>query len=164
MDIENEREQLRELQRKFESAVLKNEIEQMKDNIHPDFSYVSFMDRSFSNFDSFSKRWKQTHSEMIGPGKFEVNLNPEPTFFYDDIAVAHGNSDNLLVDKKGRNFNFTSNWTVIFKKDDEGWKVIRAHNSTDPFSNPMLQKIFQIKTLIFCLLSLAVGIALGLLL
>ncbi|NQZ02077.1 MAG: nuclear transport factor 2 family protein [Bdellovibrionales bacterium] len=164
MNAEVEREQLRGLQQKFEQAVLNNEMDPLKEITHDDFSYVSFMDRSFMSFDSFATRWKQTHKEMIDTGKFEVHLNPEPTFFYDDIAVAHGNSSNKLVDKKGRSFDFTSHWTVIFKKVDDSWKVIRAHNSTNPFANPMLQYVVKMKLIITGIVCLGVGLGIGLLL
>ena len=138
MDIEKERNRLREIQQIFESAVKNNEIEKIEPYTHPDFSFVSFTDRCFMDFDSFQKRWKQTRIEMVGSGSFETDLDPKPSFFYNDIAVTHGNSKNIMVDKNNNKSEFTSNWTVVFKKEEDQWKVIRAHNSIDPFANPML--------------------------
>ena len=43
-----------------------------------------------------------------------------------------------MIDRKGASFDYHSNWTVIFKQTDNSWKVLRAHNSLDPFANPML--------------------------
>jgi len=134
-----EREKLREIQAIFEKAVTNNSINDLKPHCDPDFSYVSFSDRSFSDFDSFSTQWSATRQEMIGSGSFSTKLDPQPALFVDDIAVCYGNSTNNMLDKKGCSFDFTSNWSVIFKRTGGEWKVLRAHNSLNPFSNPMLQ-------------------------
>jgi len=134
-----EREKLREIQAIFEKAVSDNSINDLKPHCDPEFSYVSFTDRSFSDFESFSTQWDQTRQTMIGSGSFSTSLDPQPALFVDDIAVCYGNSQNKMCDTKGANFNFTSNWSVIFKRTDGDWKVLRAHNSLNPFSNPMLQ-------------------------
>ena len=165
MDTEAEREILRGLQQRFEKAVKENKIEDIKDITHDDFSFVSFTDRCFMDFDSFSKRWKLTRDEMVGDGHFETSLSPKPTFFYGDIAVAHGNSTNQMKDNKGKDFNFTSNWTVIFKKMGDGWKVVRAHNSLDPFANLMMvsavkNKLFMISGMVG-LAGLMLGLLIG---
>lgn len=44
-----------------------------------------------------------------------------------------------MVDRKGDLCEFTTHWTVILKRNDGEWKVVRAHNSLDPFANPMLK-------------------------
>lgn len=137
-DHEQDRQQLREIQAIFEDAVLNNTIVNIKNHIHPDFSFVSFSDSLFTNFDAFETQWKKTRAEMVGSGSFSTALNPEPADFHGDIAVTLGNSSNELVNPKGKKFNYTSNWTVIFKRDGDDWKVLRAHNSLNPFSNPML--------------------------
>jgi len=134
----NEREQLREIQAVFESAVENNSIEDLRPFTDPDFSFVSFTDRAFSDFDSFSKQWSITRKELVGSGSFTTQLDPEPSLFFDDIAVCYGNSKNTMVNNKGNKFDFTSHWTVIFKRKDGEWKVLRAHNSLNPFANPML--------------------------
>ncbi len=137
---EEEREQLRGLQALFEKAVTDNNISCLKEHCDADFSYVSFSDINFSSFDEFETQWKKTREKMVGNGKFSTKLNPEPALFIDNIAVCHGNSNNELTNSKGEQFNFTSNWTVVFKQDGDSWKILRAHNSLNPFSNPMLKK------------------------
>jgi len=135
---EKSREELRELQQVFQHAVKNNSIGDMRTHTDKDFSFVSFTDKSFSNFDDFEKQWNISRQKMIGSGSFTTELNPETSLFFDDIAVCKGNANNHMIDAKGESFNYGSNWTVIFKKTDDAWKVLRAHNSLDPFSNPML--------------------------
>ncbi len=152
-----DREKLRILKGIFEDAVENNSIEDMRPFVHPDFSFVSFTDRSFSDFDAFKKQWEITRKNMVGTGNFSTSLNPEPTLFIDNIAVSYGNADNKLVDKKGNHFEFQNHWTVIFRRVDDEWKVLRAHNSLNPFSNPMLASGVKNKVIKYSLLSFLGG-------
>ncbi len=153
---ESSREQLRALQAIFENAVKNNTIEDMREHIDDDFSFVSFTDKSFDNFDAFAKQWKISRDEMIGSGSFTTQLNPEPAHFEGDIAICKGNASNQMLDKKGKAFEYSSNWTVIFKQSEGVWKVLRAHNSLDPFKNPML--VSGVKKYVFKMSAIAFGI------
>lgn len=155
--FETEREKLQLLKSIFENAVENNSIEDMKEHVHPDFSFVSFTDKSFDNFDAFKKQWDITRKQMIGSGSFTTHLNPEPTLFIDDIAISYGKAENKLVDSKGQCFQFENHWTVVFKKVDSKWKVLRAHNSLDPFANPMLVRGVKNKLIKFSILSFLGG-------
>ena len=136
---DKEREQLRAIQAVFEQAVANNKIEELRPYADPDFSFVSFTDRSFSDFDSFSRQWDLTRKEMVGSGSFTTKLEPDPSLFFADTAVSSGNSKNTMVDRNGNNYEFTAHWTVVFRRRDGEWKILRAHNSLNPFSNPMLK-------------------------
>jgi len=154
---EQDRESLRAIQQVFQKAVANNTIGDMREHIDADFSFVSFTDKSFENFDDFEKQWNITRAEMIGNGKFSTELNPEPTVFIGDIAVCKGNASNHMVDKQGKSFEYSANWTVVFKQVEGVWKVLRAHNSLDPFANPMLKN--RVKSLIikFCAVAFILG-------
>ena len=161
MDIYGEeREKLRSIQTVFEKAVENNTIEDLKSYTDPEFSFVSFTDRSFTDFDSFSRQWGETRKEMVGSGSFNTQLEPEPTLFFGDIAVCYGNSINKMVNNKGNKFDFTSHWTVIFKRHDAEWKILRAHNSLNPFSNPMLIHAVKFKLTLSSLVAFIFGGAL----
>jgi len=154
--FEDDREQLRVIQTIFENAVDKNTLEDLGAYIDADFSIVSFTDKSFEDFESFIKEWKISRRKIVGKGGFITKLNPEPSLFIDDIAICKGCSDNTMVDNKGQRFKYTSNWTVIFKRTDGIWKILRAHSSLDPFRNPVLvsnvkRKIFMSSLLAFIL-------------
>ncbi len=134
-----ERKKLRHIKVVFEKAVAENNIETMRNHVHDDFSFVSFTDRAFDDYESFREQWGRTRSEMVGTGSFTTSLSPMPTIFSGDIAVAYGNSQNDMLDRKGGKYHFHSHWTVVFKKEGDNWKVLRGHNSIDPFGNPMLK-------------------------
>lgn len=153
-----EREKLLSIKKHFEQAVATNNIEAMREYIDADFSFVSFTDRAFNDFDSFCARWKKTHDEIVGQGDFSTTLMPEPTLFFNDIAIAYGNSENHMQDRKGKRFQYNSHWTVIFKKDGDNWKVLRGHNSLDPFGNPMLQAGIKQAVMKYSTLAFAAGV------
>lgn len=155
--FESDREQLRAIQTIFENAVEKNTLEDLRDHIDSDFSIVSFTDKSFDDFESFNKQWKITRQNTIGNGSFTTKLNPVPSLFIDDIAICKGRSDNTMVDNTGQRFEYTSNWTVIFKRTNNTWKILRAHSSLDPFGNPVLVSKVKRKILLSSLLSFIFG-------
>lgn len=136
---EAERTKLRALQSIFEKAVANNTIEDMRKHVGENFSFVSFTDTLFTDFDAFSKQWKLTRDKLVGNGSFSTELNPFPTLFINDLAICSGNATNNMVDKKGGEFSFTTNWTVILQQTGQEWKVLRAHNSLSPFTNPMMK-------------------------
>ncbi|MGD8925424.1 MAG: hypothetical protein PVG20_01155 [Thioalkalispiraceae bacterium] len=156
-EFNNEREELRKVQAIFEQAAANNTIEDIRPFTDPQFSFVSFTDRAFDNFDSFCKQWKITRDAMVGSGKYAIQLNPTPSLFFDDIAVCQGNAENHLVNNQGKEFDFTSNWTVVFKRANDGWKVLRAHNSLNPFTNPMLVHAVKAKLVKYSLAAFIVG-------
>ena len=94
---------------------------------------------------------------MIGDGKFTTALNPEPTVFIGDIAVCKGNASNHMIDKQGKSFEYSSNWTVVFRQVEGIWKVLRAHNSLDPFANPMLKSRVKSILIKYCAIAFILG-------
>lgn len=155
-----DREQLRTLQDIFETAVKNNSIGDIRPYTHADFSFVSFTDKSFDDFDAFENQWGLTREKMVGSGSFSTQLDPAPTAFFGDIAIARGNARNVLVNSQGERFEYTGHWTVIFKRVDEQWKVFRAHNSLDPFTNPMLVSAVKQKINKYSLIGFVAGAAL----
>jgi len=156
-DHDEDREKLRLIQTVFEGAVKNNTIDDLKPYADPEFSFVSFTDRSFSNFDTFSKQWSRTRDEMVGAGSFSTKLDPVPSLFVGDVAVCSGNSLNNMVNNKGVAYEFTSHWTVVFKRRAGEWKILRAHNSLNPFSNPMLKHAVKNTILKTSLLAFILG-------
>lgn len=158
---EKDRNELRTIQAVFEQAVKNNSIEDLRPHVDSEFSFVSFTDSEFDSFDSFKQQWNLTRKNMIGSGCFSTQLNPTPTLFIDNVAICHGNSQNKMVDNKGITYNFTSHWSVIFRRNDEDeWKVLRAHNSLNPFSNPMLKQGVKMTIIKSSLLAFMLGVVL----
>lgn len=138
-DREPDREALRALKALFETAASENKLDPLQPHLHEPFSVVTYTDREFSDFETFKTRWQQTRDEVVGEGgSYKVTLLPERTEFFGDIAIARGNSENVLVNAAGREYHFASHWTAVLRKVDGEWKIVRVHSSLDPFGNPML--------------------------
>lgn len=137
-DQEADHAALREYKTLFEKAASENQLDLLKPMLHEPFSVVTYTDREFTDFEAFKSRWQQTRDQIVGNGSYKVTLKPERSEIYGDLAVARGDSDNVLVTAAGNEYRFTSHWTAVFRKVDGQWKVVRVHSSLDPFGNPMV--------------------------
>jgi ketosteroid isomerase-like protein len=160
-DQEADHAALRRFKPLFEQAINENRLELMRPHLDRPFSVVTYTDREFTDFDAFQARWQQTRSELLQGGRYTVTLDPDRSDIYGDVAVAHGNSDNLLVTGSGQEHRFSSHWTVVFHKVGGEWKIARAHNSLNPFDNPMLRAGVRRIVTRFAVGALVVGLVLG---
>ena len=131
---------LRNIRRIAEDAINRNDLDTIRPYLTPEFSIVTFTDREFTDFDSFKTQWAKTRSKMLGErGSFKVDLDPELSVIKGDIALCRGNAKNALVDDSGKVYEFTSHWTATCQKVGGKWLIERAHNSLEPFHNPILE-------------------------
>lgn len=161
MNEEKEREKLRELKAVYEKAVNTNQMELLKPHLDENFSFVTLTKTEFTDFDSFIKQWNLTRERLLQGGTYEITLEPDVSRFEGDIAISKGTSTSTLVTGKKKTFQFSESWTVVSKKVNDEWKVLRIHSSIDPFKNPFI--VDQVKTLIIktMVVSLAIGILVG---
>ena len=160
-DEEADHQSLRELKTLFEQAASTNNLDLLKPHLHEPFTIVTFTDREFTDFETFKQQWNETRDKIVGDGSYTVTLLPERSEVYGDVAVARGNSENVLVTAAGDRYEFASHWTAVCRKVDGQWRLVRAHYSLDPFGNPMIKS--QVKRLVTStlLLSAAVGLLVG---
>lgn len=148
-DDEAAHQALREFKVIFEQAASENKLDLLKPHLHEPFSVVTYTDREFTDFEAFKARWQKTRDEVVGKGSYKVTLLPELSEIYGDMAIARGDSKNVLVTGAGKEYHFTSHWTAVFRKVDGQWKVVRVHSSLDPFGNPLVvaeawRKVLQV--------------------
>jgi ketosteroid isomerase-like protein len=160
-DDEADHEALRELKAVFEKAASQNQLDLLRPHLHEPFSVVTYTDREFTDFEAFKSRWQQTRDETVGSGSYKVTLLPERSEIYGDMAIAHGDSENVLVTGTGNEYKFSSHWTAVLRKVDGEWRIVRAHSSLDPFGNPMLVAGVKQKLVQVGLATGAGGLALG---
>lgn len=158
---DKEREKLRALQTIYENAVKTNKMELLKPYLDEDFSFVTMTNKEFTDFDIFVAQWKKTREELLKGGSYEVSLEPDPTRFVGDVAIAKGTSTSDLVTGQGKKFQFSERWTVICQKKSGEWKILKIHSSIDPFKNPFM--VDQVKKLVSkaIFIALAIGGLLG---
>lgn len=137
-DREADHNALRRLRAVFEEAVNRNELDLLKPYLDENFTVVTYTDLEFSDFDVFKAAWQKRRDELLAGGSYTVELEPELSDLRGDIAIARGNSKNVLTTGSGDEYHFSSHWTAVCRKVDGEWKILRAHSSLDPFGNPML--------------------------
>ena len=159
---EAEHAALRRFKALFEQAVNENNLDLMKPHLHEPFSVVTYTDREFKDFEAFKARWQKTRDELLGSGgRYRLTLDPDRSDIFGDVAVAHGNSDNVMVTASGDEYRFSSHWTVVFRKVDGQWKIFRAHSSLSPFDNPMLRAGVRKLVIWYAAAALVVGAVVG---
>jgi ketosteroid isomerase-like protein len=145
---EKDREQLRAMKAVYEKAVNENNLELLKPMIRDDFSFVTFTDSEFDrrrdDFSKFKSDWNETRNKLLKGGSYTVELLPERSLILNDlVAIARGDSKNLIKRGDGKEFSFSAKWTAICVKEGGEWKVLRAHNSLNPFENPLIKDAVQ---------------------
>lgn len=80
--------------------------------------------------------------------------------FYGDVAVANGIMQDDFTPKARDVFKFDSVWTVTFAKQNDTWKIIALHFSTNAFNNSLTA---ELNALIkqYALIAFLCGLCLG---
>lgn len=158
---EADHEALRDLKRIFEEAVNQNQLDLLKPHLSEDFSAVTYTNREFTDFEAFKVQWQKTRETLLRGGTYRVKLLPERSQLMGEFAIAKGNSENVLVTGGGNEYHFASYWTALCRKENDNWRILRAHSTLDPFGNPMLKAAVRRSTIKFVIGSLLVGFMIG---
>jgi ketosteroid isomerase-like protein len=135
---EEDKDALRAMARLFEQAVAQHDLRKFQDVLAPEFVATLVTDEVVTR-ESMVKFWDWVWG-LIGPkGQWQVKIEPEPTLFFGDIAVARGVANDHIVDARGRDYRFNWHWTVVLHKREGQWKPIVGHGSMDPLGNPFIQ-------------------------
>lgn len=153
--------QFQTMKQTFEQAVRENRIEMMAPFLDEQFSIVTYTDREFTDFEAFKKQWQETRRQLLEGGSYSVELLPDRRIIAGDISISKGNSQNVLTTGDGKSHRFESHWTVVCRKSGGQWKILRAHNSLNPFSNPMLESAVREMIVKYCVLAGIIGLFAG---
>ena len=135
---EADHEALRQLKAVFEEATNNNQLDLLEPYLHDPFSVVTYTDRKFTDFQVFKTAWQERRDSLLAGGSYTVELIPDRSLLYGDIAITMGTSENVLVTGDGDEYRFPANWTAVCRKVDGAWRIVRSHSSMDPFGNPMI--------------------------
>ena len=157
---EQDKEALRSLARLFERAVAERDLKKFQTVLAPEFVGTLVTDEVVTR-DSLVKFWDWVWGLIGATGRWEVKIDPEPTMFFGDIAVARGAGNDHIVTEGGREYRFLWHWTLVLQKRDGRWTPLAGHGSMDPLGNPFI-KVEQrwLKTL-FGTGGLVVGLVVG---
>jgi ketosteroid isomerase-like protein len=159
-ETEEDKEALRAIARTFEQAVQQRDLARFQAALDPTFTGVivtgEFVDRnSIKNF------WEWAWG-LIGPkGTWVVEVAPEPTAFFGDIALARGTATDRIKTEGGREWQFRWNWTAVLRKTGDGWKVLTGQGTMDPLGNVFVRAEVQWTRILFGGGGLLLGLVVG---
>lgn len=133
-----ERQALRSLAARYESAISTGDLMALQDSVHPEASAVFMTADEVSGLPAMQK-FLDGIKKQLGEGtKYSVRLNPGPTRFEGDMAIASGTSDEKIVFSNGKELSYQTKWTANLKKVGGKWLALRLHVSLDPINNPII--------------------------
>lgn len=155
-----DRAALRELAGRYEEAINNGDLHPLEPSVAPTVSAVFATNHEVHGLDGIQKYFDSVQ-EMMGKGSsYTVKLEPDRTEFFGDIAIGHGKSAEVATWGDGREYRFDTKWTVVLKKEADGWKALRLQVTMDPFDNPVITTRLLARTWVLLALGvIAAGIA-----
>jgi Domain of unknown function (DUF4440) len=157
---EEDKQALRSMARLFEQAVAQRDLKKFQDVLAPEFVGTLVTDEVVTR-DSMVKFWNWVWSLIGAKGQWQVKIDPEPTLFFGDIAVARGVANDHIVTESGRDYRFNWHWTVVLQKREGQWKPVAGHGSMDPLDNPFIKVEQTWMKILFGGGGLVVGLVIG---
>jgi ketosteroid isomerase-like protein len=162
-DEETMHQELRGLKKTYEDAVNSGNLAPLAPAFGPQTSGVVATNEEFHTLAEMQQIF-DNFKNTLGPGYiYRVTVHPERSLIYGDIAVARGTSDEY-VKSKGHEFNLTTRWTAVLRRENGQWHLIRSQVSMDPFHNSVTDYFFASVKKVYGGGGLAIGLVLGLLL
>lgn len=156
IDREKDKEALRHLRGVYEQAIVTRNLSELKACLADDFSGVMITADEIHGFEGVQDYWQKVEGYLGKDGNYRVTLEPEETIFEGDLAIAKGHAHEH-VERHGRPFDFTSQWTAVARKRDGVWKLVRIQGTIDPLYNPLGASLNRFKNLIAAAGALVVG-------
>ena len=135
---EEDKAALRALARLFEQAVSQRDLARFQAVLAPEFSGTLVTDEVV-NRDSLKKFWDWVWGLIGAKGEWRVQVVPDDTMFFGDIAVARGLVNDYLKTEAGREYRYSWHWTVVLQKRDGHWTIVAGHGSLDPLGNVFIK-------------------------
>jgi ketosteroid isomerase-like protein len=158
---EEEREwvEIRKIKTVYEEAVNNNDLDKLRPYLANGFSGVLLTGDEVKSFDDL-KAANQRIRQLVS--SYQVKVNYSPGTMSGNTAMAHGDTDDVVVTAGGKRLQFQSHWSADLIKDPAGWKLLRIHASMDPVNNVFVQNTVQYAKLGFGIGGLILGAVVGL--
>ncbi len=157
---EEDKQALRNLRSTYEQAVAKRDLTALKPHLAADFSAVMITADEVKGYEGIVEYWKKVEDFLGKDGTYQVTIDPDDTLFEGNIAIAKGRANEHVV-RSGKTIDFTSQWTVIARKENAAWKIVRIQASIDPVRNPIITALQGYKQWFIAIATLVCGLIIG---
>jgi len=137
-DRSADKQQLQALAARYEVAINQGSFSELQDSLAPELSAVFMTGIEVKGIKEMQKYYDEIKAKIGSGGSYTVKLLPDATDFYDNVAVAHGASDETVVLGNGKRITYQSHWTAVLEKANGKWMASRLHVSIDPIENPFV--------------------------
>jgi len=141
-----DRKLLRELGGRYEQAINDGDLRSLAPFVATSASAVFATNHELQGLEAMQKYFESVRERLGANSSYNVKLEPDRTEFFGDMAVAHGHSEEKARLGSGREYNFTTHWTAVLRKEADGWKALRLHVSMDPFDNAVVAARLKTRT------------------
>lgn len=153
--------ELRTLKTTYENAINSGELAPLASLFDADTTGVTVDNQSFRSFDELKAIYAGFHTAFPGV-VYKIQLDAEPSQLFADVAITHGTAKEY-VKTAAAEFTYTSTWTVVLRRTDSGWKLVRSQVTMDPFRNAIVGFFEQKAKVTYGIGGLVLGLLAGLL-
>jgi ketosteroid isomerase-like protein len=135
-----DRQQLRELLGKVETAISNLQVEEVIKLMQPDVIVTwqnAEVSRGPDQIRAYYNRMMKGSAPIVKKFTTQATLGGNAAF-YGDTAIAYGTTVDNFELMEGLNFSLHGNWSTTVVKVDGQWKIAALHFSTNLFDNPLL--------------------------
>ena len=161
-----ERAQLKSLLVEIESAINKQDIDQLASRQHEDV-VVTFLNaevaRGIPAVRAYFEKTLGGENALLSEYRTQAKESA-PATIYDNVALADGSSIDEFVFADGSIMTVNMLWSTAVVRQDGQWKVAQLHFSTNVFDNPLLataEKSIAIFSAVALVLGLIIGFVVG---
>jgi SnoaL-like protein len=137
---EAEHEALRQMKSIYEQAIREGRLELLAGAIHPEFHGVMVTGRVVNSGDDLRKYWQDIRALIGDGGSYTTTVNADRSVIMNDIALAQGTTDDVVVTSGKQEFRFNTMWTAVLQKVDGRWKLRRVQGTLDPVDNVFVRE------------------------
>lgn len=112
-----------------EQAFSEDTLELLFPLIDDEFSAVMLGEQEYSDFMQLKEDWGGLRDELLGSGKYEIDLRPQRSEILGSAAIAKGNALHQVMAEDGSWTEAESMWTAVCRKRGRSWKIVRIHAS-----------------------------------
>ena len=153
-------QELRDLKKIYENAVNSGDLSSMAPVFGSQTSGVVALNQEFHTLAEMQKIFDD-FKKTLGPNYiYRITLDPEPSLIFGNIAIARGTSDEYIK-SNSHEFNLTTRWTGVLRRDNGQWHLLRSQVSMDPFHNSVIDYFFTSVKKIYGGGGLVIGLVLG---
>lgn len=161
---EADHEALRELMNECTNAMNQGKFDQLKPYLDEQFTIITVDNSKLSSLASFQDYWDKIF-KGDKPLLTKLTIKPEADdkthFITDEIGVVHGTSKEKYHFTDGDVRKMNTRWTAVVHKENDQWKLMKIHFSSNILDNPVLSalkgQMFKVAVIGAC-----VGFVLGL--